>query len=205
MKKTNFSGLAVIFLLLFSLPHSSADCSPYEVYSVDSVYNINDWLLIVVGHDSYACEMIAGEWTPVLVGIPDEYYLLTDGNKTIFLGGTGIGQGISVGFMNGELCVLTVTIRHVPYQNVTITVEGRPHNFTLLKNVTVRTLYRFNGTCLENVSTCRIVSYPNGTKINTCRGFFWIISLLTLSGRSSTSTTPMRKRRYLGTSSSQLS
>ncbi|NJE03796.1 hypothetical protein [Thermococcus sp. MV11] len=26
---------------------------------------------------------------------------------------------------------------------------------------------------MENVSTCRIVSYPNGTKINTCRGFLW--------------------------------
>ncbi|NJE00495.1 hypothetical protein [Thermococcus sp. JdF3] len=173
VKKTNFSGLAVIFLLLFSLPLVSADCSSYELYSVNSISSFNGWLLIEVVKNSYACEMIAGEWTPVLVGIPDEYYLLTDGNKTILLGGTGIGQRISVGFMSGTLYVLTVTSTRVPYQNITITVEGRPHNFTLLKNVIVKTLYRFNGTCLENVSTCRIVSYPNGTKINTCRGFIW--------------------------------
>jgi hypothetical protein len=76
----------------------------------------------------------------------------------------------------GTLYVLTVTSARVPYQNVTITIEGKPHNFTLLKNVTVKTLYRFNGVCFENVSTCRIVSYSNGTKINTCNGSVWNVS-----------------------------
>ncbi|WP_457741387.1 hypothetical protein [Thermococcus sp.] len=67
---------------------------------------------------------------------------------------------------------------------MTITIEGEPHNFTLLKNVTVKTLYRFNGTCLENVSTCRIVSYLNGTKINTCREFIWNASVFKLPQKS---------------------
>ncbi|WP_148882876.1 hypothetical protein [Thermococcus aciditolerans] len=165
--------LAVIPSILVLTQTVSADCSSYELYSVNSISSFNGWLLIGVGKDSYACEMIAGEWTPVLVGIPDEYYLLTDGNKTILLGGTGIGQGIFVGFMNETFYVLIVTSTHAPYRNVTITIEGRPHNFTLIKNVTVKTLYLFNGTCLENASTCRIVSYPNGTKTNTCKGFIW--------------------------------
>ncbi|NJE03795.1 hypothetical protein [Thermococcus sp. MV11] len=160
------SGLALIIFVfsLLSLQFVSADCSPYELYSVNSISSFNGWLLIEVVKNSYACAMIAGEWTPVPVGIPDEYYLLTDGNKTILLGGTGIGQGIFVGFMNGTLYVLTVTSTRVPYQNVTITIEGRHHNFTLLKNVTVKTLCRFNGTCWKTFQRAESFRIPTGQK-----------------------------------------
>jgi len=179
-----FFVLFLLFSAFFTPTGVSADCSPYEVYSVDSVFKVDGWLLVVVDQDSWTCEMIAGEWTPVLVDVPDKYYILTDGSEAILLGCTCIGQGIFVGFVNGTLYVLTVNKTHVPYQNITITIEGEPHNFTLLKNVTVKTLYRFNGTCLDNISACKIISYPNGTKTNTCRGLIWNSSEFKLPKKS---------------------
>ncbi|WP_297535934.1 hypothetical protein [Thermococcus sp.] len=185
MPRGIFGVASIIFvLLLLFLPVISADCSPYSIYSVDSIGTINGWLLLEIGENTYTCEMIAGEWTPVLVGMPNEYYILTDGSKTVFLGGTEIGRETFLGFVNRTLYVLTVNRTHVPYKNVTITIEGVPHNFTLLKNVTVKTLYRFTGTCLENVSTCRIASYPSGTETNTCRGLMWNISTFKLPRKS---------------------
>ncbi|WP_297418719.1 hypothetical protein [Thermococcus sp.] len=168
------SFLFFVMFLLFSTFFTtgvSANCSPYELYSVDSVFKLDGWLLIRISHWSYTCEMIAGEWTPVLISGPDRYYLLTDGNKTILLGS-------DVGLVNETLYVLTVTSACVSYQNLTITIEGKPHNFTLLKNMTVKTLYHFNGLCFENASTCRIILYPNGTRIDMCRGLLWNASFL---------------------------
>ncbi len=179
----------VISLLFFTFFTTgvSADCSPYELYSVDSVFNLNGWLLIRVSHWSYTCEIIAGEWMPrPPCAPPDEYYLLTDGNKTILVGGIDPSTETFVGFVNETLYVLTLTNARIPYKNVTIAIDGVPHNFMLFKNVTVKTLYRFNGICLDNVSTCRIVSYSNGTKINTCDGFLWNASSLSLPNVSLT-------------------
>ncbi|NJE54420.1 hypothetical protein [Thermococcus sp. 21S9] len=182
---SNVVLVILVFSLLF-LPAVSADCSPYKIYSVDSISIIDGWLLLGIGENTYTCEMIAGEWTPVMIGVPSEYYILTDGDKAVFLGGIDIGRETFPGFVNGTLYVLTVKRTHVPYKNVTITIEGVPHNFTLLKNVTVKALYRFNGACFENVSTCRIVSYPNGTKINTCNMFIWNVSDYKIPGGSLT-------------------
>ncbi|WP_457741386.1 hypothetical protein [Thermococcus sp.] len=39
---------------------------------------------------------------------PNEYYLLTDGNKTILLGGSDPSRETFVGFVNETLYVLTV-------------------------------------------------------------------------------------------------
>jgi len=191
MSKGIFSLTLMVFVIgfVFSLQSPyfhfvSADCSPYDVYFVSSISSSKGWLLVVVGQDSWTCEMIAGEWTPRLTCAPNEYYILTDGNKTILLGGTDLSRGTLVGFMNETIYVLIVTTAHVSYRNVTITIEGVPHNFTLLKNVTMKMLYRFNGVCLENVSTCRIVSYPNGTKTNTCNGSVWNVSGYKIPGSS---------------------
>ena len=186
MPRGIFGVVSVILVLSLILPAVSADCSPYNIYSVDSIGTINGWLLLGIGENTYTCEMIAGEWTPVLMGVPNEYYILTDGNKTILLGGTDLSRETFLGFVNGTLYVLTVNRTHVPYENVTIAIEGVPHNFTLLKNVTVKALYRFNGTCFENVSTCRIVSYPNGMKIDTCNGSVWNVSSYKIPGGSLT-------------------
>jgi len=184
MSKVIPNVVLVILVLSLTLPAVSADCSPYEVYSVDSVFKVDGWLLVEVSHWSYTCEMIAGEWMPRPPCAVDEYYILTDGSKAVLLGGTDIGRETFLGFVNGTLYVLTVNRAHVPYKNVTITIEGVPHNFTLLKNVTVKALYRFNGVCFENVSTCRIVSYPNGTKIDTCNGSVWNVSNYKIPGGS---------------------
>ena len=186
MSKVIPNVVLVILVLSLTPPAVSADCSPYEVYSVDSVFKVDGWLLVEVSHWSYTCEMIAGEWMPRPSCAVDEYYILTDGSKAVFLGGTDIGRETFPGFGNGTLYVLTVNRAHVPYKNVTITIEGVPHNFTLLKNVTVKTLYRFNGACFENVSACKIVSYPNGTKINICKGSVWNVSNYKIPGGSLT-------------------
>ncbi|NJE49589.1 hypothetical protein [Thermococcus sp. 9N3] len=178
--------LVISVLSLLFLPAVSADCSPYKIYSVDSISIINGWLLLGIGENTYTCEMIAGEWMPRPSCAVDEYYILTDGSKAVFLGGTDIGRETFLGFVNGTLYVLTVNRAHVPYKNVTITIEGVSHNFTLLKNVTVKALYRFNGACFENVSACKIVSYPNGTKIDTCNGSVWNVSNYKIPGGSLT-------------------
>ncbi|WP_457742927.1 hypothetical protein [Thermococcus sp.] len=153
----------LVFSPLFSLV--SAGCSPYEVYSIDSVFKVDGWLLVEVSHLSYTCVMIVGEWTPVLVGVPDEYYLLTGGNKIILLGGTDPSRETFVGFVNETLYVLTVINSRVPYQNVTITIESEPHNFTLLKTpyITYKGAIFVNGSWYINIT-----AYPEDAPPDEC-------------------------------------
>ncbi len=99
------------FVFSLQFPHFhfvSADCSPYDVYFVSSISSSKGWLLVVVDQDSWTCEMIAGEWMPRPPCAPNEYYLLTDGNKTILLGGSDPSRETFVGFVNETLYVLTV-------------------------------------------------------------------------------------------------
>ncbi|NJE06367.1 hypothetical protein E3E36_09460 [Thermococcus sp. M36] len=166
--------LTLILLIPSSTRAVSADCSAYEVYLVKGVYPINGWLLIVVEHDSYVCGMIAGEWESRLdfANSLQEYYVLTDGERAFLLGGYGpsLMNTTPVGMINGTFYVLKVEKSKEPYKNVTLTIDGEPKNFTLIKNVTVRETYRFEGNCLEKVSECTITAYPNGTVTKRCNG-----------------------------------
>ncbi|QDA31021.1 hypothetical protein FH039_04585 [Thermococcus indicus] len=166
--------LAVILSILVLTQTVSADCSAYEVYLVWGVYLTNGWLLIVVQHDSYTCEMIAGEWESRLdfANSLQEYYVLTDGERAFLLGGYGpsLMNTTPVGMINGTFYVLRVEKSTEPYKNLTVAIDGEPKNFTLIKNVTVREIYRFEGNCLEKVSECTITAYPNGTVTKRCNG-----------------------------------
>lgn len=165
---------SVLSLLLLDFPTptaASVDCSPYEVYSIDSVFQIDGWLLIEVSHVSYTCEMIAGEWEN-RVDTANFYLILTDGSRAFLIGGSGppLDWTMPAGFLNGTLYAARISKSKEPYKNITVTIDGEPKNFTLIKNVTVREIYRFEGDCLEKVSECILTTYPNGTVTKRCNG-----------------------------------
>ncbi|WP_206206166.1 hypothetical protein [Thermococcus indicus] len=120
---------------------------------------------------SYTCEMIAGEWEN-RVDTANSYLILTDGSKAFLIGGSGppLDWTMPAGFLNGTLYAARISKSKEPYKNVTVTINGEPYNFTLLKNVTVREIYRLGGSCFEKVSECTVTAYPNGTVIKRCNG-----------------------------------
>jgi len=166
-------------LLISPLTHAvSVDCSPYELYSVDSVFNLNGWLLIRVSHWSYTCEMIAGEWENRVADF-DSYLILTDGREAFLIGGSGspLDWTMSAGFLNGTLYAIRISKSRKPYKNITLTINDKPKNFTLTRNVEVKEAYRFTGDCFEPVLRCVLIQYPNGTTTKTCNGIPINVSL----------------------------
>ncbi|WP_456365383.1 hypothetical protein [Thermococcus sp.] len=167
-------------MLLVSLPKHvvSADCSPYELYSVDSVFKLDGWLLIRVSHWSYTCEMIAGEWENRVADF-DSYLTLTDGREAFLIGGSGSlpDWTTSAGFLNGTLYAIRISRSRESYKNVTLTINNKPKNFTLTRNVKVKEVYRFTGDCFEPVLRCVLIQYPNGTTTKTCNGIPINVSL----------------------------
>ena len=163
-----------ILSLVVLLPTVTADCNPSETYTVLSVFPAGDWLLIAVGHVSWTCEMVAGEWVskPNLPDSNVDYYILTDGKEAFLLGSVNplLTNATPVSFINGTLYVLRTKETEEPFQNVTVSVNGEPHNFTLFKHVTTEETYHFNGWCFNVVSRCTITAYPNGNITRECRG-----------------------------------
>ncbi|NJE62054.1 hypothetical protein [Thermococcus sp. 21S7] len=167
-------SILLTLLLVFSFPTATADCTPSETYAVLSVFPAGDWLLIVVGHVSWTCEMVAGEWVgrPSLPDSNRDYYILTDGKDAFLLGSVNslLTNTTPAGFINGTLYVLRTEEAEEPFRNVTVSINGEPHNFTLFKHVTITEVYRFRGGCFEMVSRCTVTSYPNGTLTRACEG-----------------------------------
>ncbi|NJE00493.1 hypothetical protein E3E42_01030 [Thermococcus sp. JdF3] len=123
---------------------------------------------------SWTCEMVAGEWVSKL-DLPDSnrnYYILTDGKEAFLLGSVNslLTNTTPVGFINGTLYAVRVEEAKVPYRNVTVSINGEPHNFTLFKDVTVTEVYRFDDGCIERVSRCVVTEYSNGTVTKSCEG-----------------------------------
>lgn len=167
-------SILLTLLLFISFPTATANCTPSETYTVLSVFPAGDWLLIVVGHVSGTCEMVAGEWVsrPDLPNSNRDYYILTDGKDAFLLGSVNslLTNTTPAGFINGTLYVLRTEEAEEPFRNVTVSLNGEPHNFTLFRHITVTEVYRFRGGCFEMVSRCTVTSYPNGTLTRACEG-----------------------------------
>ncbi|NJE01794.1 hypothetical protein [Thermococcus sp. JdF3] len=166
-----FFVLSLSPLAFPTLTAASVDCSPYEVYSVGSVFQIDGWLLINALHWSYTCEMIAGEWVN-RVDTANSYLILTDGRRAFLIGGSGppLDWTMPAGFLDGTFYAVRISTYKEQYKNIAVTINGEPRNITFTRNVRVEEIYRFNGTCFEPVSKCSFISYPNGTSLKTCNG-----------------------------------
>lgn len=171
-----FPVLAFILILTLILffPTATANCTPSEEYTTLSVSHVNGWLLITVGHIGWTCEVIAGELTskPDLPDSSRDYFILTDGRKAYLLGGYNslLVDNPPVGFLNGKLHVIQQSRRKESFKKVTLTVNGEPRNFTLIRSVTIAKEYSFNGDCFVETANCTTIKYPNGTVERACKG-----------------------------------
>lgn len=115
--------------------------------------------------------MIAGEWENRVANF-DSYLILTDGEKAFLIDGSGspLDWTMSAGFLNGTLYAIRISRSRKPYKNITLTINDKPKNFTLTRNVNMKEVYRFTGDCFEPILKCVLIQYPNGTTTKTCNG-----------------------------------
>ena len=170
----SFKILFLVLLLLFLYPLvSSETCEPYEIYSITSVLPGDSWMVVVVHHSDWVCEMIAGEQT-LRRDLPDgEYdlYYLFNGSNLLFLGRSNplLGEPSITAEINGTLYILQHKEELVPYKNITLTINGEVRNLTITAKKTETKLYRFDE-CASLVWNCTRLELQNGTVISNCKG-----------------------------------
>ncbi|WP_231833689.1 hypothetical protein [Pyrococcus horikoshii] len=113
--------------------------------------------------------MIAGEWVE-RVDTVNSYLILTDGRRAFLVGGFGppLDWTMPAGFLNDTLYAVRISTYRETYKNVTLTINGKPRSFPLIRNIRVEEVYRFKDDCFELVSKCIDITYPNGTSLKNC-------------------------------------